>query len=48
MEKVLNNFYVLPHDFYPMNKLRNYINLGVVRNYLKGIPLYFQEKLFTE
>ncbi|MCM1566123.1 MAG: Crp/Fnr family transcriptional regulator [Dehalobacter sp.] len=36
MEKIANNYGALPNHFYPMKKLQNYINMGVVREYRKG------------
>ncbi|WP_348980852.1 Crp/Fnr family transcriptional regulator [Dehalobacter sp. 14DCB1] len=36
MEKIFNNNYILPNHFYPINKLKNYLNMGIVRNYQKG------------
>ncbi|RJE48512.1 Crp/Fnr family transcriptional regulator [Dehalobacter sp. MCB1] len=36
MEKITNNYYILPNNFYPMKKLQNYGHLGTIRNYGKG------------
>ncbi|RNC62966.1 MAG: Cyclic AMP receptor-like protein [Candidatus Dichloromethanomonas elyunquensis] len=33
MEKLFANYYVLPGNFYPIKKLKNYTDLGMIRNY---------------
>lgn len=33
MDNLLTNYYALPSNFYPIKKLKNYIEMGIVRNY---------------
>ncbi|WP_368292771.1 Crp/Fnr family transcriptional regulator [Dehalobacter sp. TBBPA1] len=41
MGKMMNDHYILPQNFYPMLKLRDYLHLGIIRHYRKGESIVF-------